>query len=141
MLASIEEFIQAAANWLWGPPMLLFLFLIGVYFTLRLNGLQFIQILRAGKLTYTQRTGSGEGNITPLQSFYGALAALIGNGNLAGAATALFMGGPGALLWMWIGAFVGMIIVYVETLSLALQHHNYIWLYESGTNLECRRPS
>jgi AGCS family alanine or glycine:cation symporter len=117
----MEELVQAAANWLWGPPMLIFLFIIGIYFTLRLKGLQFSQIFRAGKLTYTQRTGSGEGNITPLQSLFGALAALIGNGNLAGAATALFMGGPGALLWMWIGAFVGMIIVYVETL-LALMH-------------------
>jgi AGCS family alanine or glycine:cation symporter len=121
MLNSIEATIQAIANWLWGPPMLVFLFIVGVYFTLRFKGLQFIQIFKAGKLTYTQRTGSGEGNITPLQSLFSALGGLIGNGNLAGAATALFMGGPGALLWMWVGAFVGMIIVYVETL-LALMH-------------------
>jgi AGCS family alanine or glycine:cation symporter len=101
--------------------MLIFLFVIGVYFTLRLKGLQFTQIFRAGILTYTKRTGEGEGNITPLQSLFSALGGLIGNGNLAGAATALFMGGPGALFWMWVGAFVGMIIVYVETL-LALMH-------------------
>ena len=117
----MEQIIQAAANWLWGPPMLIFLFIIGVYFTLRLKGLQFTQIFRAGILTYTKRTGEGEGNITPLQSLFSALGGLIGNGNLAGAATALFMGGPGALFWMWVGAFVGMIIVYVETL-LALMH-------------------
>ena len=117
----MEQIIQAAANWLWGPPMLILLFIIGVYFTLRLKGLQFSQIFKAGKLTYTKRTGKGEGNITPLQSLFSALGGLIGNGNLAGAATALFMGGPGALLWMWVGAFVGMVIVYVETL-LALMH-------------------
>jgi len=121
MFKSIEESIQIAATWLWGPPMLLFLFLIGVYFTFRLKGLQFSKILKAGKLTYTQRLGTGEGNITPLQSLFGALGGLIGNGNIAGAATAVFMGGPGALLWMWVGAFIGMIIVYTETF-LALSH-------------------
>jgi AGCS family alanine or glycine:cation symporter len=117
----MEQMIRSAANWLWGPPMLIFLSVIGLYFTLRLKGLQFTYIFKAGKLTYTRRTGKGEGNITPLQSFFSALGGLIGNGNLAGAATALFMGGPGALLWMWVGAFVGMIIVYVETL-LGLMH-------------------
>jgi len=121
MVHSIETFILAAATWLWGPPMLILLSIIGLYFTIRLKGLQLSQIVRASKLTYTQRAGSGEGNITPLQSLFGALGGLIGNGNIAGAATAVFMGGPGALLWMWVGAFVGMIIVYVETL-LALSH-------------------
>ncbi len=121
MVHSIETFILAAATWLWGPPMLILLSIVGFYFTIRLKGLQLSQIVRAGKLTYTQRAGSGEGNITPLQSLLGALGGLIGNGNIAGAATAVFMGGPGALLWMWVGAFVGMIIVYVETL-LALSH-------------------
>lgn len=121
MLSSIETFIQKAATLVWGPPMLIVLSLVGVYFTIRLRGLQFSQILRAGKLTWTQRTGSGEGNITPLQSLFSAVGGLIGNANLAGPATALFMGGPGALIWMWVGAFIGMIIVYTETL-LALSH-------------------
>jgi len=112
----MEEFVRAAATWLWGPPMLIFLFLTGAIFTILMKGLQFSQFFKSGKLTYTQRTGSGEGNITPLQSFFGALGGLVGNGNLAGAATAIFMGGPGALFWMWVGAFVGMIIVYTETL-------------------------
>lgn len=112
----MSEIIRAFANWLWGPPMLIFLFVIGTVFTLMMKGLQFSQIFKAAKLTYTKRAGSGEGNITPLQSFFSALGGLVGNGNLAGAATAIFMGGPGAVLWMWVGAFVGMIIVYAETL-------------------------
>ncbi len=117
----IQSLIQAIASWIWGPPMLILIFGVGLYFTLRLKGLQFSKLLFAGKLTYSKRTASGEGNITPLQSLFGALGGLIGNGNLAGAATALFMGGPGALFWMWIGALVGMVIVYVETL-LALMY-------------------
>lgn len=116
MFQTIESFIQEAATWLWGMPMIIVLSIGGIYFTFRMKGLQFSHLLRAAKLAYTNRTGSGEGNITPLQALYGALGGLIGNGNLAGAATAVFMGGPGALLWMWIGALVGMIITYVETL-------------------------
>jgi len=118
---TVAEFVRSAATWLWGKPMLIFLSLIGIYFTFRLKGLQFTRFFKAGKLTYTQRTGTGEGNITPLQSLFGALGGLIGNGNLAGAATAVFMGGPGALLWMWTGSLVAMIIVYAETL-LALKN-------------------
>ncbi|MFC1562090.1 alanine/glycine:cation symporter family protein [candidate division KSB1 bacterium] len=121
MFSSAENLITETATWLWGPPMLVVLSVVGILFTFLLKGLQFITIGKSAKLTYTQRAGSGEGNITPLQSLYGALGALIGNGNLAGAATAVFMGGPGALLWMWAGAFVGMIIVYAETL-LALMN-------------------
>ena len=115
MLNSIGSAIQAAATWVWGPPMIIILSIAGVFFTLRMRGLQFSQFFKAAKYTYTKRTGSGEGNITPLQSLLSALGGLIGNGNLAGAATAVFMGGPGALLWMWFGAFVGMIITYIET--------------------------
>ena len=116
-----EAGIQAAATWLWGPPMLIILSLVGLIFTVRFKGLQLTRLCAAARATWQQRIGSGEGNISPLQSLLGALGGLIGNGNLAGAATALFMGGPGALFWMWVGAFIGMIIVYTETL-LALMH-------------------
>lgn len=59
--------------------------------------------------------GSGEGNISPLQSLFSALGGLIGNGNLAGVATAIAVSGPGAIFRLWIAAGVAMIIVYVET--------------------------
>ncbi|MCK5148528.1 sodium:alanine symporter family protein [bacterium] len=111
----IEISIRAAATWLWGPPMLIVLFLVGFYFTIKLKGLQFTSLLQAGRLTCRKQHAEGEGNITPLQSLFSALGGLIGNGNIAGAATALYMGGPGALFWLWVGAFIGMIIVYAET--------------------------
>ena len=86
MLNGLETFIPAAATWLWGPPMLIILSVIGIVFTIRLKGLQFSHIFKAGKLTYTQRAGSGEGNITPLQSLFSALGGQIGNANIAGTA-------------------------------------------------------
>jgi AGCS family alanine or glycine:cation symporter len=95
--------------------MLIFLSIVGVYFTLRLKGLQFTRFLQAGQLTCKYRTGTGEGNITPLQSLLSALGGLIGNGNLAGVATAIAVGGPGAIFWLWISSFIAMIIVCAET--------------------------
>lgn len=120
MFDLIGNSIQEAASWLWSYPMIILLFSAGIYFTIRLKGLQFRKFFKAAKLTYTTRTASGKGNISPIQSLFGALGGMIGNGNIAGAATAVFMGGPGALLWMWVGALIGMIIVFIETL-LALK--------------------
>lgn len=96
--------------------MLIFLTLIGLYFSFRLKGLQFTRFFKAARLTYQYRKGKGEGNITPLQSLYGALGGIIGNGNLAGVATAIAVGGPGSIFWLWISSFIAMIIVYGETL-------------------------
>lgn len=115
MLHSFDHLIRSAATWLWGPPMLIFLSLIGIYFTIRLRGLQFSRFFTAGKLAYKYRTGKGEGNITPLQSLLSALGGVIGNGNIAGVATAIAVGGPGAIFWFWIASFVAMIIVYAES--------------------------
>lgn len=114
-MSNLESIITSAATWLWGPPMLAILSLVGISFTVRLKGLQFRSLLRSAALTIKNRTGRGAGNITPLQSVFSALGGMIGNANIAGAATALFMGGPGALFWLWVGALIGMVIVYAET--------------------------
>lgn len=121
MLDRVALVLSGVATWIWAYPMLILLFSAGIYFTIRLKGLQFRKFFTAAKLTYKIRAGSGSGNISPLQSLFGALGGMIGNGNIAGAATAVFMGGPGALLWMWVGAFIGMVIVFIETL-LALRY-------------------
>jgi len=111
----VGEWIRAAAGWLWGPPMLLFLSAVGLYLTWRLKGLQVRQFFASARLTIRYRAGSGEGNISPLQSLFSALGGLIGNGNLAGVATAIAIGGPGAVFWFWAAALIAMIIVYAET--------------------------
>ncbi|MCP4725102.1 MAG: sodium:alanine symporter family protein [bacterium] len=116
MIETIENYILAWATWLWGPPMLIVLSVIGVYFTIRLRGLQFTHFFKSAKLTFTSKKEAGEGNITPMQALYSALGGVIGNANIAGPATAIALGGPGAIFWMWIASFVGMVIVYAETL-------------------------
>jgi len=120
MFTMIQDGIIAAATRLWGYPMIFFLSLVGILFTFLLKGLQFSRFFTSGRLAYRYRTASGEGNITPLESLFSALGGLIGNGNIAGIATAIAIGGPGAIFWLWTASFIAMIIVYSETL-LALK--------------------
>ena len=112
----LDQWIREFATFLWGYPMLGFLTLIGIYFTVRLKGLQFSRFLKAGRLTYRHREGKGEGNLPPLHALYGALGGMIGNGNLGGVAAAIAVGGPGAIFWLWGSSFIAMIIAYAETL-------------------------
>ena len=90
----------------------------GIYYTIRLR---FIQIRRFGqgcRLVFGNFSMKGEkhekGEMTPFQSLATAIAAQVGTGNLAGAATALIGGGPGAIFWMWVSAFFGMATIYSE---------------------------
>jgi len=70
-----------SGTWLWGPLMLILLFIIGIYFTLCLRCMQFKKFFKAEKLTYVKCTGFREDNITPLQSQLGAVGGRIGNRN------------------------------------------------------------
>lgn len=108
--------VKEIGSAIWGPPMLIFLMLAGIYLSLRLKGFQFTAFLKGIKLSFTPDKDEGEGNITSWQAYLGALGGIIGNGNIGGVATAIAVGGPGALFWMWLSAFVGMIIMYSESL-------------------------
>jgi AGCS family alanine or glycine:cation symporter len=101
---------------LWGPPMLVLLLGTGIYLTLRLRGLQFRSLFHALYLALIKRkeTTSQEGDITHFQALMTALSATVGTGNIAGVATALAAGGPGALFWMWITGLFGMATKFAE---------------------------
>lgn len=101
----------------WGPPLLMILVGIGIYLTIRLKGLQFRYLPYALKLAFgPQHPGQGKGDITHFESLMTALAATIGIGNIAGVATAITVGGRGALVWMWLTALIGMATKYAEAL-------------------------
>ena len=98
----------------WGPLMLVLI--LGVGFFLQV-GLKFMPILKLGKgfsLLFVGRESTGEGQISPFNALMTSLSATIGTGNIAGVATAVFLGGPGALFWMWMTALVGMATKYAE---------------------------
>lgn len=108
------EYIHSLA---WGPPMLILLVGTGVYLTLALRGLQFRTLLPSLHLALVKRRDKGgEGDISHFQALMTALAATVGTGNIAGVATALAAGGPGALFWMWITGLFGMATKYAEAL-------------------------
>lgn len=96
--------------------MLIFLLGTGLYFTIRLKGIQFVKFFEAAKALTKSGKRSGEGNISPYQALLSVLSGIVGNGNIGGVATAITMGGPGAIFWMWICAFILMAVMYAETL-------------------------
>ncbi len=100
----------------WGPPMQVLLVGTGIYLTFRLRGLQFRSLLHSLYLALIKRKerDAAEGDISHFQALMTALAATVGTGNIAGVASAIAVGGPGALFWMWITGLVGMATKYSE---------------------------
>src|SRR5687768_558981 len=116
----MTETIEAANKWLngyvWGTPMIVLLIGTGVLLTIVTGAAQFRFLWRAlkevlGKLT---QSGGGEGSVRPFQAVATALASTVGVGNIAGVATAIFLGGPGALFWLWVSGLLGMATKYAE---------------------------
>jgi AGCS family alanine or glycine:cation symporter len=118
-VAGYERVFRFLGALVWGPHTVLLMLGVGLYLTLRLRFLQvramplaFRLIIRQGD--YGEGAGERSGDITPLQALATSLAATIGNGNIAGVCTAIAMGGPGAVFWMWLSAFFGMATKIVE---------------------------
>lgn len=117
MVDAINTFLVAVKDLVWGPFLLIPLLLgTGLYLTIRLGGLQFVKLIPAMNLGLIKRRDKGEeeGDISQFQALTTALAATVGTGNIVGVATALSIGGPGALFWMWITGLVGMVTKYAE---------------------------
>ena len=112
----MQDVLDAVAGFVWGPALLIpVLLLTGLYLTIVLKALQFHKLGYALWLALIKRKEEGaEGDISHYQALSVALAATIGVGNIAGVATAIFAGGPGALFWMWITGLVGMATKYSE---------------------------
>lgn len=108
--------LETVNGFVWGPPTLVLLVGTGAYLTLRLRGLQLRMLRHALYLALVVRREPGDqpGDISHFQALMTALAATVGTGNIAGVATAIAMGGPGALFWMWVTGLVGMATKYAE---------------------------
>lgn len=115
-LQMLEQWMNVLSGWVWGPPLMILLVGTGLYLTLALKGLQFRKLMYALWLALIKRKEEGDepGDITHFQALMTALSATVGTGNIAGVATAIAAGGPGALFWMWITGLVGMATKYAE---------------------------
>ncbi len=116
----VNDIISAVNDFVWGPIMLALLVGTGVFLTVRLKFLPWRNLGYALKSVFKRsekKEGSddGEGDISPFQSLMTALAATIGTGNIVGVATAMVLGGPGALVWMWVSAIFGLSTKYAES--------------------------
>ncbi len=110
----ITDAIKSLNGLVWGIPMLVAILGTGIYLTTGLKLFPLRKISVAFQLLWQGRTVQGEGDIPAFNALMTSLAATIGTGNIAGVATAIFMGGPGALFWMWCTALLGMSTKYAE---------------------------
>jgi AGCS family alanine or glycine:cation symporter len=112
------EALTSAVKWLsgivWGVPMLVLLLGVGIFLTIGLRFRTLRNLPLALWMLWRGRAAEGKGEITPFNALMTALAATIGTGNIAGVATAIFIGGPGAVFWMWMTALVGMATKFAE---------------------------
>jgi len=111
--------IQSVADWLFMPWVIGVLLLAGAWLSVRTGFVQLRRFGEAWRVAFVRRSAGGTGALTPFQAFMTALGASIGTGNIAGVATAIVSGGPGALFWIWVYGFLAMAIKFAEA-SLGL---------------------
>lgn len=113
-MKTLEDFLNSVSGFIWGPVMLTFLLGIGIFLTLGLKAFTWRFTIKSFILLWKQRKVNQKGEISPFQALMTSLSATIGTGNIAGVATAISLGGPGAIFWMWITALFGMATKYAE---------------------------
>lgn len=129
----INTIIGNVSNFVWGPVLLILLIGTGIWMSTILGFVQIKYFFKALKLVFTGRKGLGEGDITPFQALSTELAGTVGTGNIAGVATAIASGGPGAIFWMWLSAFFGMATKFSESvLAIKYREKNIYGLYSGG---------
>lgn len=123
MLDTISNINSTINGFVWGAPAIVLIMGVGLFLTIRLKGIQFRHWGFLIKKTYVEAftkkeevDNRGEGQITSFQAAMASVSAVVGSGNTAGVATALVMGGPGALFWILVAATVGMATKYSEIL-------------------------
>ena len=122
-LDTLTKYVDIVDDFVWGLPLICLILFGGIWLTIRLGGMQFIQLPRA--LRYMLRNESGgKGEVSSFAALCTALSATIGTGNIVGVATAYVTGGPGAIFWMWTAALFGMATKYSEGL-LAVKYRDH----------------
>jgi len=111
---NIEILLNNISGLVWGPITLLFLLGVGVYLMFGLKGFPLLNLNLGIKYLFKKSDSKDTGDISSFESLMTALSATVGTGNIAGVATAIFIGGPGAIFWMWITALFGMATKYSE---------------------------
>lgn len=134
-MQKLTPIVEQLAGIVWGPVFLVpLLLLTGLYLTVRLRGLQFRKLWQGLYVAFVVRTEpESKGDISHFQALMTALASTVGTGNIVGVATAIALGGPGALFWMWMTGLVGMATKYSEAiLSVKYRTTNAVGEHSGG---------
>ena len=113
-MQTLNDLISSLNGIVWGPLMLVLILGTGLFLMAGLSFMPLKRIVSSFHLLWQSRSKKGDGDISPFNALMTSLSATIGTGNIAGVATAIFLGGPGALFWMWCTALVGMATKYAE---------------------------
>ena len=111
---SLNELVLTINHLVWGWPIIIYVVGAATIVTISLGFVQFRYFFRSWKYVLFPQSGSAEGDMTPLQAFSNALSTSVGNGSLAGIATAIHSGGPGAALWVFVYGLLGMALRFAE---------------------------
>lgn len=109
------EWIQRLSDWLWGPPMLSLVLGVGLFLAFRLRAVQLRHLTTALRDLTRRAPAAAGGDISPFAALMTSVGGIVGNGNIAGVATAIVAGGPGALFWMWVSGVIGMGTMFTES--------------------------
>ena len=129
MLTTLADLVQRAADALFVPWLLVLLFGTGLFLTIRYRVVQVRRFGEAFRAMLSSVESGTAGALSPFQAFMTALSGTIGTGNIAGVATAIVSGGPGALFWIWAYGFVATTIKFTEAVL------GVTWREASGTTI------
>ena len=114
MTDALERWNTWLNGYVWGPPMIVLLIGTGIVLTILTGGIQFRRLGTVFIEVLGRHGRRGDGTVTPFQAVATALASTVGTGNIVGVATAVVLGGPGALLWLWVSGLFGMCTKFAE---------------------------
>ena len=123
-MENLMEFINKLNAYLWGPPMIVAFIGVGLFLAILSRFIQLRRFIRMWRETFVRTfrgESAGEGDISPFQAVNVALGGTVGVGNIAGVATAIAVGGPGAIFWMWVSGVLGMGTKFFEV-ALGIQY-------------------
>ncbi|QKF66713.1 sodium:alanine symporter family protein [Arcobacter venerupis] len=130
-METINNVISSLSSFVWGPPMLVLLVGTGIFLTIRLRALQVRALFHAIKILF-KKDEDAKGDISQFSALMLSLGATVGIGNIVGVATAIALGGPGAIFWMWITGIVGMATKYSEAILAVKYREEGINGYKGG---------
>lgn len=138
-MGAIYNAVNAFVNWAWGIPLLVVLVAGGIILTVINKGVQFLRLPTVFRTTVKtlfdreEQARKKAAGVSPFQALTAALGATVGTGNIVGVGTAIALGGPGAMFWMWVCGFVAMAIKYSEvTLSIIYREKREDGEYRGG---------